>query len=111
MPRTLTITTYWSAGEEGENMCNGRLTCPGVHALAERPGLLYVICASEARALDGGFFVGVVPEEIHRTGRASLARVTDRAELAAFADRMGPGEVLGTVPVENWDGVVPVGVC
>jgi hypothetical protein len=110
MPRNLTISTYWSAGDEGADMCNGRLTCPGVHALADRPALIYVICATELRDLGGGAFVGAVPPPIHRSGRITVTRVTDPLEVSAFADRMGPNEVLGTVPVTEWDGAVPVGV-
>lgn len=110
MPRNLTISTYWTAGEEGADMCNGRLTCPGVHAVADRPDLVYVICASEIRALRGGRLVGDVPVQIHPSGRITLTRVTDPVELHAFADRMAPGEVLATVPIAEWDGAVPVGV-
>jgi len=110
MPRNLTITTYWTAAEEGADMCNGRLTCPGVHAVADRPDLVYVICASQIRALSGGRLVGAVPPQIHPSGRITVTRVTDPAELLAFADRMAPGEVLSTVPIAEWDGAVPVGV-
>lgn len=112
MPRNLTITTYWTAADGGgeAEMCNGRLTCPGVHGVDDRPDLVYVICASEIRDLGDGRLIGAVPTQIHRTGRIAVTRVTDPAELRAFADRMGPGEVLGTVPVAAWDGAVPVGV-
>jgi hypothetical protein len=113
MPRNLTITTYWTAaaGDEGDiDMCNGRLTCPGVHALADRPDLVYVICASEIETLPGDRLVGAVPTVMHPDGRITCTRVADPLELGAFADRMGPGEVLGTVPVAEWDGAIPVGV-
>jgi hypothetical protein len=109
MPRNLTITTHWSAAGD-ETMCNGRLTCPGVHTAAERPHLVYVICASEICSLAGGRLVGVVPPEIHRSGRITGTRVTDPAELRSFADRMAPGEVLAVVPLAEWDGAVLVGV-
>ena len=106
---SLTITTHWTAADD-EKMCNGRLTCPGVHTLAERPDLVYVICAAEIRSLAGDRLVGAVPPQIHPTGRLTAARVTDAAELREFADRMAPGEVLVTVPLAEWDGAVPVGV-
>jgi hypothetical protein len=109
MPRNLTITTHWTAAGD-ETMCNGRLTCPGVHTVAERPDLVYVICEAEIRGLAGGRLLGVVPPQIHRSGRLTATRVTDPAELRAFADRMAPGEVLTTVPRAEWDGAVPVGV-
>jgi hypothetical protein len=108
MPRDLTITTYWT--EEGTDMCNGRLTCPGVHGVADRPDLVYVICSAELRDLGEGRLVGAVPPQIHQSGRVTMSRVIDEAVLDAFADRMGPGEVLGTVPVRDWDGAIPVGV-
>lgn len=72
MPRNLAITTHWTAGEGGENMCNVGRTCPSVHSLADRPGIRYVI----------------------------TTQVTDPDELAAFAELIGPGEVLGTAPAE-----------
>lgn len=110
MPRNLTITTYWTAADGDLDMCNGRLTCPGVHGVADRPDLVYVICASEIHALPDGRLVGAVPTQIHPAGRITGTRVTDPAELLAFADRMGPGEVLSTVAVSEWDGAIPVAV-
>lgn len=109
MPRNLTITTHWTAAEEGVDMCNGRVTCPGVHTLADRPELVYVICSAEVRSLNDGRVVGAVPTQIHSTGRVTMTLVTDREETQAFAGYMGPGEIVGTVPVTEWDGVVPVG--
>ena len=112
MSRNLTITTYWTASDGGTDadMCNGRLTCPGVHAIADRPELVYVICASELRDLGDGRVIGAVPAAIHRSGRITGTRVTNPAELLAFADRMAPGEILSTVAVAEWDGAIPVGV-
>jgi hypothetical protein len=109
MPRNLTITTHWTAADD-ETMCNGRLTCPGVHTAEERPDLVYVICAAEIRSLPGDRLVGAVPRQIHRSGRITATRVTDPTALCAFADRMAPGEVLAAVPLAEWDGAVPVGV-
>jgi hypothetical protein len=106
--RNLTIVTHWTAADDTQ-MCNGRLTCPGVHTVADRPDLVYVICAAEIRGLAGGRLVGAVPTQIHLTGRVTGDRVTDPAELSAFADRMAPGEVLLTVPLADWAGAVPVG--
>jgi hypothetical protein len=109
MPRNLTITTHWTAAEEGLDMCNGRVTCPGVHTLADRPDLVFVICSARVGSLEDGRAIGAVPPQIHPTGRVAVTRVTARVELEAFAGYMGPGEILGTVPVAEWDGVVPVG--
>ncbi len=109
MPRNLTIATHWTAADEGADMCNGRVTCPGVHTVADRPALVYVICASEIRGLDDGRLIGAVPAQIHPAGRVTVTRVIDPTELDAFADRLGLGEVLGTVPIAEWDGAVPVG--
>ncbi len=110
MPRNLTITTHWTAAEGGADMCNGRVTCPGVHTVAGRPELVYVICSAEIRSLDGDRCVGAVPPQIHRSGRITVTRVIDPAELDAFADHMASGEVLGTVPIAEWDGAVQMRV-
>lgn len=109
MPRNLTITTHWTAAEEGLDMCNGRVTCPGVHTLADRPELVYVICSSRVSSLRDGRVVGAVPSQIHQMGRVTVSPVIEGVEFEAFAAFMGPGEILGTVPVAEWDGVVPVG--
>lgn len=109
MPRNLTITTHWTAAEEGVDMCNGRVTCPGVHTLADRPDLVYVICSSQVASLEDGRVVGAVPSQIHSTGLVTVTPVTERVELEVFAGYMGPGEILGTVAVPEWDGAVPVG--
>lgn len=73
MARKIEITTHWSAAQDGgDQMCSDRRTCPGVHTVADRPDLRYVV----------------------------LTAVTDPDELAAFADHIGPGEILGTAPAE-----------
>lgn len=69
-PRKIQIRTLTSAATSGgENMCNDRRTCHGVHTLADRPEQYYVV----------------------------VTEVTDAAELAAFAQHIGPGEKLGTM--------------
>ncbi len=72
MSRKIEITTLRSMS------CADRHTCPGIHALADRPGRKYVI----------------------------LTAATDPDELAAFAEHMGPGEILGYGPDELFEGVV-----
>jgi hypothetical protein len=74
MTRTITITTLTTAavaepsGGELQDCEKGR-TCEGVHTLADRPGVYYVIATE----------------------------VTDLDELAAFRSRIGKGEILGRV--------------
>ncbi len=71
MLRKIDITTLTTAAIEeiGQPMCEVGRTCEGVHALADRPEHYYVI----------------------------VTEVTNPAELAAFAPRLGTGEKLGTV--------------
>jgi hypothetical protein len=107
MPRNMTITTHWSA--RGSAVCNTNRTCPGVHSLADRPDVLYIV-GREIASLGTSRVLCEVPEAIHASGRVVTTRVTDPEELAAFADEIGPGEVLGTVPLHEWDGAVPVEV-
>lgn len=107
MPRNITIATHWTA--RNTDMSNGKRTCPGVHTVDDRPEVVYVICWRETAALAGGRFVGDVPAQIHPDRQVTLTRVTDAGELAAFAEHMAPGEVLGTVALAEWSGAVPVG--
>lgn len=75
MSRKIEITTLRTLA--GSDVCTDRHTCPGIHTLADRPGRKYVV----------------------------LKEVTDPAELAAFAEHMGPGEILGWTPDELLPGV------
>jgi hypothetical protein len=69
--RRIEITTVTSTAlGDGEDRCDDQRTCPGVHRVADRPGLYYVI----------------------------VTEVTDHEELAAFGGLIGPGELLGTMP-------------
>lgn len=70
MPRHVEITTLSTTSDSDEDRCYDRQTCPGVHTVADRPGLHYCI----------------------------VTEVTDPDELAAFAHLIGPGERLGTMP-------------
>jgi hypothetical protein len=71
MDRRIDITTVTStAMGQGDDRCDDQRTCPGVHLVADRPELYYVV----------------------------VTEVTDPVELSAFAGRMGPGERLGTTP-------------
>lgn len=104
MPSKLTITTHWKVGRGGGMWeCNVRHTCPGVHAVAEHPDVVYVVSreitdpAALARHTIGpGQVLGAVPPQIHPSGHIITTRVTDPAALEAFAGEIGPGEVLGT---------------
>lgn len=107
MPRNLVITTHWTVTKGGTDMwdCNVGRSCPGVHSLADRPDVCFVISREVADPavlrswhLVSGEVLGAVPPRMSATGFLVSARVTDPEELAAFADRIGPGEVLGTVP-------------
>jgi hypothetical protein len=76
--RKIDITTVTSAVHgDGDDHCDDQRTCPGVHRVADRPGLYYVI----------------------------VTEVTDTDELAAFSGRIGPGELLGTMPCRLIDDV------
>lgn len=76
--RRIDITTVTSTAlDDGDDRCEDQRTCPGVHLVADRPGLYYVI----------------------------VTEVTDPDELAAFAERVGPGELLGTMPCRVIDDV------
>ena len=82
MSRNLQITTLTTAAaaepeDGGADMCEVGRTCEGVHLLADRPSHYYVI----------------------------VTEVTDPAELAAFAGRIGSGERLGRVERHIIDGV------
>lgn len=110
MPRNLTITTLWTAAWENSEQDR---TCPGEHALLDRPDVHYVITravddAAAAAYLAGhgihlapGQALGAVPEQMSTDGYLVSTLVTDPAELAAFAELMGPGEQLGTVPTAD----------
>jgi hypothetical protein len=65
--RTIHIATLTRAAA-GD--CDDQRTCPGVHTLADRPDVYYVV----------------------------VKQVTDPDELTAFARHLGPGETLGTTP-------------
>jgi len=76
--RKIDIAMVTSAAHgDGEDRCDDQRTCPGVHRVADRPGLYYVV----------------------------VTEVTDPEERAAFADRIGPGELLGTMPCRVIDDV------
>jgi hypothetical protein len=103
----LTITTLWTD-------CNVKNTCPGEHRVAERPDVHYVItrvvtdqAAADAYLtahglrLQRGEVLGEVPAEMSPDGYLISRLVTDAVELAVFADRMGPGEQLGTIPARD----------
>lgn len=107
MSRDLTITTLWTAAWEDSE---GDRSCPGEHVLSDRPDVHYVITRSldeaaaaaylgeQGIALEPGQVVGTVPEQMSSDGHLVSTPVTDPAELAAFAELMGPGEQVGTVP-------------
>ena len=106
MPRNLTIVTLWTAA--WENSEEDR-SCPGEHVLPDRPGVHYVITrtvddaaaaaylAGRGLRLEPGQVVGAVPAQMSPDGYLVATPVTDSAELAAFAELVGPGEQLGTV--------------
>lgn len=76
--RWIDITTVTSAANgDGGDRCDDQRTRPGVHRVTDRPDVYYVV----------------------------VTGVTDPAELAAFAGRIGPGELLGTVPCRVIDDV------
>lgn len=111
MPRNLAITTHWTVAKGGDDIwdCNVGRTCPGVHSLADRPDVCFVISREvtdpavlRARHLVSGEVLGAVPPRMSPTGFLVSTRVTDPEELAAYADRIGPGEVLGTVPAATF---------
>lgn len=81
MSRQIDITTYTTAAvanpEVGAVECGSKLTCEGVHGIADQPGHYYVI----------------------------VSDVTDPDELAAFAPYVGPGERLGRIERRHIDGV------
>ncbi|MGH3586786.1 MAG: hypothetical protein ACRDQ0_10730 [Pseudonocardia sp.] len=66
-----------AADGDGDDRCDDRRTCPGVHVVGDRPDRYFVV----------------------------VTEVIDPAELAAFASRIGPGERLGTVPRRVIDDV------
>ncbi|MGH3615693.1 MAG: DUF6879 family protein [Pseudonocardia sp.] len=102
-----TVVTLWTAAWEESRKDR---TCPGEHVLSGRPDLHYVItrCLDEAATatylaehditLGPGQVLGGVPERMSTDGHLVSTLVTDPTELAAFAELMGPGERLGTVP-------------
>ena len=106
MPRNLTITTFWTAAWRESNVSR---TCPGEHAVPDRPDVRYVITrkvdpaaaaahlAAHDLTLAPGQVLGAVPERMSQDGYLISTLVTDPAELAAFADLMAPDEQLGTV--------------
>jgi hypothetical protein len=107
MPRNPTIVTLWTAAWVETT---GQHTCPGEHVLADRPAVRYVISrkvqdAAAAHAylvehgiaLRPGDVLGEVPERMSADGFLVSTLVTDRAELAVFADLMAPDEQLGTI--------------
>lgn len=76
--RRIDITTVTTAtGNDGNDTCDDGRTCPGVHRVGDRPEVYYVV----------------------------VTAVTDPEELAAFASRIGPGELLGTMPCRVIDDV------
>jgi len=76
--RRIDITTVTSASDsDGDDRCDDQRTCPGVHRVADRPEVYDVV----------------------------VTAVTDQVELAAFASRIGPGELLGTMPCRVIDDV------
>jgi hypothetical protein len=107
MPRNLTITTFWTAAWRESNVSR---TCPGEHAVPDRPDVRYVITrkvdppaavaylAAHDLTLAPGQVLGAVPERMSADGYLIATLVTDPAELAAFADLMAPDEQLGTIP-------------
>ncbi|MHA6631844.1 DUF6879 family protein [Pseudonocardia sichuanensis] len=107
MPRTITMTTLWTAAWRDSNV---NRSCPGEHQLSDRPDVHHVISrrVDDATAaayladhdinLRPGQVLGAVPPRMSPDGYLVSTLVTDPDELAAFADLMAPDEQLGTVP-------------
>jgi hypothetical protein len=74
MTRKIEITTLRTL--TGTDLCADRRTCPGIHALGDRPGRKYVV----------------------------LKRVTDADEVAAFSSYLADDEILGYAPDELFEG-------
>ncbi len=106
MPRTITMTTLWTAAWRESNV---NRTCPGEHQLPDRPDVHHVITrrVDDATAADylahhdinlrPGQVLGSVPPRMSPDGYLVSTLVTDPDELAAFAELMAPDEQLGTV--------------
>lgn len=107
MPRTITMTTLWTAAWQESNV---NRSCPGEHQLPDRPELRHVItkrvddataaayAAEHGLELEPGQVVGAVPSRMSLDGYLVSTLVADPDELAAFAHLMADDEQLGTVP-------------
>jgi hypothetical protein len=107
MPRTIAITTLWTAAWRESNV---NRSCPGEHQLPDRPDVHHVITrrvdnataaaylAEHDITLRPGQVLGSVPQRMSPSGYLVSTLVTDPDELAAFGDLMAPDEQLGTVP-------------